>query len=158
MAFTVPAEFDLAAHARACRHGQGSSLDVAADHAAFQQLDPLRILDVAEELAAYADHTRLHQAFQMGTRVEGEIAVNVYVAFEATRDPHMTRTHNLALDRQIRGNDGFLHVEPLHFLDRAASRIGAEWGDIGLLRFTSVRRGTRVREVLRRRRAGLRGR
>src|SRR6202012_1531434 len=72
----VPAEFHLAAHARPGGHREGACLDVAADHAAFEQLDSLGILDVTEQLAADDDDARLHEALEVGTRVEGDIAVN----------------------------------------------------------------------------------
>src|SRR6266849_4218395 len=94
----------------------------------------------------------------MGACVESDVTVNLDVALETTGNPHVARANDLALDGQVRGNDRFFHVEPLRFLYRAASRIGAERGDISLFRLTGVRRGSRVREVLRWRRARLGGR
>src|ERR1700756_5151531 len=83
-AFALVAELDLAAHARAGRDREGAGFDIAVDHARLEQLDPLGILDVADELASHAHHARLHLPFEARAGFEADVTIDLHVAFEAT--------------------------------------------------------------------------
>src|SRR5579863_7423504 len=102
-----PTEFDVATHARTGGNRDRSGLDVAHDDAAFLNVDPLGIFDVALKLAADHHDGGQYLAGQMGSGLDAEVAVDAHVAFESSRHAHISRTFDFALDVQIRGNDRF---------------------------------------------------
>src|SRR5262249_54468221 len=138
----VVAKLDLAAHARAGGHGQRARLDVAVDDARLEQLDPLGVLDVADQLTGDADHAGLYVPFQARGGIERHVTLDLHVALELAGDAHVTGTDDLALDGQIGGDVRLLHVVALRGRRRrrAARRFGGNRGHGGALR-GSVSRG-----------------
>src|SRR5215472_1308415 len=106
--FALVAKLDLAAHARARGDGEGACLDVAIDDARLEELDPLGILDVAEELAPDAHDARLDVPFEARPGIEAQVPVDLHIALEAAGDAHVARADDLALDGEVRGEEGFL--------------------------------------------------
>src|SRR5258707_10737120 len=97
----------MPAHARAGRDRDRSRLHVADDDAPFLYIDPLGGFDVALKLAADHDDAGQDLAGKMGPRLDAEIAVDTNIPLEAARHTYISRPLDLALDRQIRGNDRF---------------------------------------------------
>jgi hypothetical protein len=103
----IPAELDVPAHARAGGDGDRSRLDVADDHSAFEDVDPLGRFDVALQLSADHDDRSQHLARQVRARLDVEVAVDAHIALEAAGDAHVARSLDLALDAEVRRDDGF---------------------------------------------------
>lgn len=75
----------------------------------------------------------LHQALQMRAGVERHVAVDLHITLEPARDAHVAGADDLALDGQVRGDDGFFHVEALLLRRRTARNFWGDRGDIALL-------------------------
>src|SRR5690606_6963566 len=103
-----PAELGLAPHPGTCRHGEGTGLEVAVEHAALQQLDPGGRVDVALQLAGDGHGVGPDAAGDLGTHLDGEVALHVDVALEAARDADMAGTLDLALDGEVGCDQRFL--------------------------------------------------
>src|SRR5207249_5597744 len=89
-AFGLVADLDLATHARAGRDRQGPCLDVAVDDARLVELDPPRVLDVADELASDAHDARLDLPFEPCAGIEAHIPVDVHITLELAGDADVT--------------------------------------------------------------------
>src|SRR5204863_2664018 len=94
----VPAELDLAAHARTGGDGERGGLDVAGEHAGFEQVDALGGFDVAFQFAGDGDLLRAHATGELGALFDGQVAFDVDVALELARDADMAGAVDLAFD------------------------------------------------------------
>src|ERR1035437_5557752 len=103
-----PAELDLAAHPGTGRHGQRVRAQVAVENPGREQLHARGPVDVAVDLTADRYGARTHPAGERRARIDREVALHVYVALEASRDSHVAGALDLALDRELRGDDRFL--------------------------------------------------
>jgi hypothetical protein len=81
----------------------------------------------------------------MSTGVERDVAFDLHVTLEAAGDAHVSGPYDFALDGQIRGNDGFFHIETL--LLGAAGHFRRERSDVAL--FRRCGRGWRAAEARR---------
>src|SRR5262249_21157537 len=113
LAVLFPTELDLTAHAGTCGHRERTGLHVARDDAAFLQLDTLGVLDVALELAADGHRLRTHLAVERGAVIDGEVAVDLHVALEATGKADMAGADDLAFDGQIGSDNRLFHLRTL---------------------------------------------
>src|SRR5512142_1448069 len=103
-----PTELGLPAKACTGRDRQRSGLDVADDHAALLQFDERRLLDVALYLAGDRDAVGAHAAGQLRADLERQVALNVHGPLEPAGDPYAATAFDLALDRDVRGDQRLL--------------------------------------------------
>ena len=98
-----PAEVGLATHARASGDGQRTGLDVAQQHAAFEQFDARRAFDVAFEFTGNDDFLGAYAAGDLGAGFDGQVALDVDVALELAGDADVAGAFDLAFDGDVGG-------------------------------------------------------
>ena len=104
----VPAELGLAAHPGAGRNGHRAGLEIADHRAGRQEIDARGFLDIAFQFARDRDLVGANTAAQLGACLDGEIAVDIDIALETAGDAYAAAAFDLALDREVVGDQRFL--------------------------------------------------
>src|SRR4029453_13122028 len=103
-------EFNFAAHPRASGYRQRARLQVACQHARGRQIDRVRGVDVAFELAADDHGLRAYLTGQLRARLDRQVALYVYVAVESSGNSYVATALDLAFDRESGCDHGFLQL------------------------------------------------
>jgi hypothetical protein len=103
-AVPVPTSSGRASRSRHSRDGEHGRTDIAVDRSRLEQLDARAGVDVAVHLAAHDDHGRGDLAGDVGPLLDGHVALDVDVALEPPGDAHVSGTFDLALDRDVGGD------------------------------------------------------
>src|SRR5579862_1331755 len=104
----IPAELRLPAQSRAGGNGERAGLHIAHDDTALLQFDERCLLDVALELARDRHPVGANGTGQLGAGFDGEVALDIDVALELAGDADAATAFDLALDRDVGGNQRFL--------------------------------------------------
>jgi hypothetical protein len=94
----IPAEFDLAAHARSRCHSQGTGLEVSDQQAGLQKFYSGCSVDVSLNLAGNYYGLSPDLSADMGALFYRQITLNVNIPLEVTGDPDVACPFDFPLD------------------------------------------------------------
>jgi hypothetical protein len=103
----VPAEFDLAAHARSRCHGQGTRLEVSHQQTRLQKFHSGCGVDVSLNLAGNYYGLSPDLSADMGALFYRQITLNVNIPLEVTGDPDVACPFDFPLDGQACADKSF---------------------------------------------------
>jgi hypothetical protein len=103
----VPAEFDLAAHARSRCHGQGTRLEISHQQTRLQKFHTGCCVDVPLNLAGNYYGLSPNLSADMGALFYRQITFNVDIPLEAAGDADVACPFDFPLDGQVCADKSF---------------------------------------------------
>jgi len=103
----VPAELDLAAHARTSRHRQRRGFEVADQLAVRQEAHMSGCIDVPVDYAGDGNVGNVNLGVNLGALFDEEVALNVDIAFEFAGDANIGIAFDLTFDGDSRAKHRF---------------------------------------------------